>query len=241
MECLRHNGRRAIVVLVLLAGACGGWALVAAQVQPELAAGRDLAAVLSSFSPAGFGEAVVVSLEAAVTEELLFRGLLLWGLAAVLRWLARNTAPLVSAPVRCRGPQGAALGAVEASSVLFGIAHLFPAPGTPLPALSPAVAIQATLKVVEGTAFGYLMGSLVANSRWFAALDGALLRSLGFPILLHAAFDLLYFAPSLSLGFPLPDTYLTGNALDELGMVASTLLLILAVFVAARSKKARSC
>ena len=89
------------------------------------------------------------------------------------------------------------------------------------------------LKVVEGTAFGFLMGSLVVSSRWFTARDGAVLRSLGFPILLHAAFDLLY--------FPLPDTYLTGNALDELGMAASTLLLILAVFVAARSKKARSC
>lgn len=240
MKCLRHNGRPAIVVLVLLAGACGGLASAAEQVQLELAAGCNGAA-LPSFSLAGLGAALVVSLEAAVGEELLFRGPLLWGLAAMIPWLARKNMPLARALVRRWGPHGAAVFAVAVSALLFGIAHLLPSPETPLPALSPAVAVQAMLKVVEGTAFGYLMGSLVANSRWFAALDGALLRSLGFPILLHAAFDLLYFAPSLSLGFPLPDTYLTGNALDELGMVASTLLLILAVFVAARSKKARSC
>ncbi len=241
MKCLRHNGRSAIVVLVLLAGACGGLASAAAQVQPELAAGCAIAAGISSFSLAGLGEALVVSLEAAVTEELLFRGLLLWGLVAAIRWLAQKNAPLVGALTRSRGPHGAVSFAVVVSALLFGLAHVFPAPGTPLPAFSPAVAIQAMLKVVEGTAFGFLMGSLVVSSRWFTARDGAVLRSLGFPILLHAAFDLLYFAPSLSLGFPLPDTYLTGNALDELGMVASTLLLILAVFVAARSKKARSC
>ena len=147
--------------------------------------------------------------------------------------------PLARALVRRWGPHGAAVFAVAVSALLFGIAHLLPSPETPLPALSPAVAVQAMLKVVEGTAFGSLMGSLVVNSRWFAARDGAILRSLGFPMLLHAAFDLLYFAPILGLGFPLPDTYLTGNVLDELGMAASTLLLILAVFVAARSKKAR--
>ncbi len=240
MKCLRHNGRPAIVVLVLLAGACGGLASLAAQVQLELAAGCNGAA-LPSFSLAGLGAALVVSLEAAVGEELLFRGPLLWGLAAMIPWLARKNVPLARALVRRWGPHGAAVFAVAVSALLFGIAHLLPSPETPLPALSPAVAVQAMLKVVEGTAFGSLMGSLVVNSRWFAARDGAILRSLGFPMLLHAAFDLLYFAPILGLGFPLPDTYLTGNVLDELGMAASTLLLILAVFVAARSKKARSC
>ncbi len=240
MKCLRHNGRPAIVVLVLLAGACGGLASLAAQVQLELAAGCNGAA-LPSFSLAGLGAALVVSLEAAVGEELLFRGPLLWGLAAMIPWLARKNMPLARALVRRWGPHGAAVFAVAVSALLFGIAHLLPSPETPLPALSPAVAVQAMLKVVEGTAFGSLMGSLVVNSRWFAARDGAILRSLGFPMLLHAAFDLLYFAPILGLGFPLPDTYLTGNVLDELGMAASTLLLILAVFVAARSKKARSC
>ncbi len=238
MKCLRHNGRPAIVVLVLLAGACGGLASLAAQVQLELAAGCNGAA-LPSFSLAGLGAALVVSLEAAVGEELLFRGPLLWGLAAMIPWLARKNMPLARALVRRWGPHGAAVFAVAVSALLFGIAHLLPSPETPLPALSPAVAVQAMLKVVEGTAFGSLMGSLVVNSRWFAARDGAIL--LGFPMLLHAAFDLLYFAPILGLGFPLPDTYLTGNVLDELGMAASTLLLILAVFVAARSKKARSC
>ena len=240
MKCLRHNGRPAIVVLVLLAGACGGLASLAAQVQLELAAGCNGAA-LPSFSLAGLGAALVVSLEAAVGEELLFRGPLLWGLAAMIPWLARKNMPLARPLVRRWGPHGAAVFAVAVSALLFGIAHLLPSPETPLPALSPAVAVQAMLKVVEGTAFGSLMGSLVVNSRWFAARDGAILRSLGFPMLLHAAFDLLYFAPILGLGFPLPDTYLTGNVLDELGMAASTLLLILAVFVAARSKKARSC
>lgn len=240
MKCLRHNGRPAIVVLILLAGACGGLASAAAQVQLELAAGCNGAA-LPSFSLAGLGDALVVSLEAAVGEELLFRGPLLWGLAAMIPWLARKNMPLARVLVRRWGPQGAAVFAVAVSALLFGIAHLLPSPETPLPALSPAVAVQAMLKVVEGTAFGSLMGSLVVNSRWFAARDGAILRSLGFPMLLHAAFDLLYFAPTLGLGLPLPDTYLTGNVLDELGMAASTLLLILAVFVAARSKKARSC
>ncbi len=240
MKCLRHNGRPAIVVLVLLAGACGGLASAAAQVQLELAAGCNGAA-LPSFSLAGLGAALVVSLEAAVGEELLFRGPLLWGLAAMIPWLARKNMPLARALVRRWGPQGAAVFAVAVSALLFGIAHLLPSPETPLPALSPAVAVQAMLKVIEGTAFGSLMGSLVVNSRWFAARDGAILRSLGFPMLLHAAFDLLYFAPTLGLALPLPDTYLTGNVLDELGMAASTLLLILAVFVAARSKKARSC
>lgn len=240
MKCLRHNGRPAIVVLVLLAGACGGLASAAAQVQLELAAGCNGAA-LPSFSLAGLGDALVVSIEAAVGEELLFRGPLLWGLAAMIPWLARKNMPLARALVRRWGPHGAAVFAVAVSALLFGIAHLLPSPETPLPAFSPAVAVQAMLKVVEGTAFGSLMGSLVVNNRWFAARDGAILRSLGFPMLLHAAFDLLYFAPTLGLGFPLPGTYLTGNVLDELGMAASTLLLILAVFVAARSKKARSC
>ena len=171
-----------------MAGACGGLASAAAQVQLELAAGCNGAA-LPSFSLAGLGAALVVSLEAAVGEELLFRGPLLWGLAAMIPWLARKNMPLARALVRRWGPHGAAVFAVAVSALLFGIAHLLPSPETPLPALSPAVAVQAMLKVVEGTAFGSLMGSLVVNSRWFAARDGAILRSLGFPMLLHAAFD----------------------------------------------------
>lgn len=166
--------------------------------------------------------------EAALAEELLFRGPLLWVFLSLGLW-ARCPRPLASA--------------VIASAILFDVLHLLPnADGVPV-ALSAAVAVQALLKVMEGALFGILMGVFAVRSRWFPRVfprptswadNPTIVLSLGVPLLVHFVFDVLYFAPVMAVGAPVPATYLTGNVLDMLALAISDGLLAAALLCALR-------
>lgn len=201
MRTAKHINGTVCLGLVLAAAAVGGagqlWVL----------------GVPWSFQGSRVGELVAVSLEAAVVEEVLFRGLVLFGLleaAGRFGW---------------RHPAAAAL---WGSSLLFGVLHMLPAPGVGMPEVSGIVAAQALLKVAQATAFGLVAGALVLESPRRAAAGWRRWLSLGAPLALHFAFDLLYWAPSLLAGIPLPDTYLTGRPVDLVVLGATTLLLSLA-------------
>lgn len=206
------------VALALLAGAAGGVGALAALVQSS--------ATSLAFSWAGALEACAVAAEAALVEELLFRGLLLWAFLSLGLW-ARFPRPIAFA--------------VIASAILFGVLHLLPsAGGVPL-ALSATVAVQALLKVMEGVLFGTLMGVFAVRSRWFPRVfprptswtdNPSIVLSLVVPLLVHFAFDVLYFTPAMAVGAPVPATYLTGNVLDILALAISDGLLAAALLCA---------
>lgn len=201
------------VVLVLLAGLVGG-------VGTMLSAG-----VLWSVSPEGIGNAMAVALETSVVEEVLFRGVVLWGLIA---WWGRG-----------RTKQAATKHAVIASAVLFGVLHLAPdgplvsegawaaAEATGAPWL--ILAGQAVLKVVQATLFGVIMARFVVRSPWFQAAGWQRARSLLAPLVIHFAFDMLYLGIPLCAGLSLPDSYLTGSVGDMDTLALTTLLLALAL------------
>ena len=206
-------------------GAPLGWVLVAA-----LAGGVALGWASGASGPwqiSHLGELLALASESAVVEELLFRGLLLWGcLAVARRW--ERAHPLCFA--------------VVASSLVFGFLHLVPegplvAPGADL----CVAASQAVLKVVQATLFGVVLASLVVRSPWAARPIPACGVALVAPAIVHALFDVLYFGPLLLAGGTLPTTYLTGNPADMVPMGVSTLLLFLAVFVTARADERPTC
>lgn len=194
------------MVLVLLAGLVGGVGTVAAAGAPW------------DFTLEGLGKALTVALETSVVEEVLFRGVVLWGL---ISWW---------------GP-GRTKQAVVASALLFGVLHL--APDGPLvsdKAWSAAqaigipwliLAIQAVLKVTQASLFGVLMAQLVVHSPWFQTAGWMRVRSLAAPLGLHFAFDVLYLGIPLCAGLALPDSYLTGSVAD-LAVVAVTALILAA-------------
>lgn len=194
------------MVLVLLAGLIGGVGTVAAAGAPW------------EFTLEGLGKALTVALETSVVEEVLFRGVVLWGL---ISWW---------------GP-GRTKQAVVVSALLFGVLHL--APDGPLvsdKAWSAAQAsgvpwliltIQAVLKVTQATLFGILMAQMVVRSPWFQSVGWLRARSLASPLVLHFAFDVLYLGVPLWAGLMLPDSYLTGSVPD-LAVVAVTALLLAA-------------
>ena len=206
-------------------GASLGWVLAAA-----LAGGVALGWVSGTsnpWQPSRLGDLLVLVSESAVVEELLFRGLLLWGcLAAGRRW-------------QCAHPTSFAVGT---SSLMFGLLHLVPeGPLVALGADPSVAAAQAVLKVTQATLFGVVMASLVMRNPWSARPMPACWLALAAPVIVHALFDLLYFGPLLLAGGTLPVTYLTGNLADIVPMAVSTLLLFLAVFVTVRSWGRPSC
>lgn len=196
------------VLLVLLAGLIGGAGTAAAAGLP------------GGFTLEGLGNALAVALETSVVEEVLFRGVVLWGL---ISWWGSD-----------RTKQ-----AVVVSSLLFGILHL--APDGPLvsdQAWSAAqasgipwliLATQAVLKVTQATLFGVIMAQLVVRSPWFQAVGWLRARSLAAPLGLHFAFDVLYLGIPLCAGLSLPDSYLTGSMADIVTVTVTTLLLAAAL------------
>lgn len=206
------------VVLVLLAGLVGG-------------AGTMVSAgVLWSASPEGIGNAMAVALETSVVEEVLFRGVVLWGLIA---WWGRG---LTKQAVT---KQAVTKQAVIASAVLFGVLHLVPdgplvsesawtaAQATGVPWL--ILAGQAVLKVVQATLFGVIMARFVVQSPWFQEAGWPRARSLLAPLVIHFTFDMLYLGIPLCAGLSLPDSYLTGSVGDMATLALTAFLLALAL------------
>lgn len=171
--------------------------------------------------------------EAAVVEEVLFRGVLLW---ACLSWARRRNEAYPRRASRAHrfaglravvDPVGFA---VMTSSLIFGLAHLFPEGSLMAPGADIGVAaIQGVLKVAQATLFGAVMALLVVRSPYGSCPLPQRALSLVAPVIVHGLFDLLFWGPLLLTGGVLPSTYLTGNAADLVPLVITTVLLAWAV------------
>lgn len=212
-----------VLVLVLLAGVVGGlgqwWADGGSQV----------------VQLARWGALLAEAWEAAVVEEVLFRGVLLW---ACLSWTRRRNEAYPRRAPRAHRHRFAGLRAVVdpvgfavmASSLIFGLAHLFPEGSLMAPGADIGVAaIQGVLKVTQSTLFGAVMALLVVRSPYGSRPFPQRALSLLAPVIVHGLFDLLFWGPLLLTGGVLPSTYLTGNPADLVPLVITTVLLAWAV------------
>ncbi|MCQ5071768.1 type II CAAX prenyl endopeptidase Rce1 family protein, partial [Adlercreutzia sp. DFI.6.23] len=147
-----------MLVLVLLAGVVGG-------LGQWWADGGSQAVQL-----ARCGALLAEAWEAAVVEEVLFRGVLLW---ACLSWARRRNEAYPRRAPRAHRHGFAGLRAVVdpvgfavmASSLIFGLAHLFPEGSLMAPGADIGVAaIQGVLTVTQSTLFGAVMALLVVRS-----------------------------------------------------------------------------
>ena len=205
-----------VLVLVLLAGVVGG-------LGQWWADGGSQAVQL-----ARCGALLAEAWEAAVVEEVLFRGVLLW---ACLSWARRRNEAYPRRAPRAHRHRFAGLRAVVdpvgfavmASSLIFGLAHLFPEGSLMAPGADIGVAaIQGVLKVTQSTLFGAVMALLVVRSPYGSRPFPQRALSLMAPVIVHGLFDLLS-------GGVLPSTYLTGNPADLVPLVITTVLLAWAV------------
>lgn len=211
------------LVLVLLAGVVGG-------LGQWWADGGSQAVQL-----ARCGALLAEAWEAAVVEEVLFRGVLLW---ACLSWARRRNEAYPRRAPRAHRHRFAGLRAVVdpvgfavmASSLIFGLAHLFPEGSLMAPGADIGVAaIQGVLKVAQATLFGAVMALLVVRSPYGSRPFPQRALSLMTPVIVHGLFDLLFWGPLLLTGGVLPSTYLTGNPADLVPLVITTVLLAWAV------------
>ena len=212
-----------VLVLVLLAGVVGG-------LGQWWADGGSQAVQL-----ARCGALLAEAWEAAVVEEVLFRGVLLW---ACLSWARRRNEAYPRRAPRAHRHRFAGLRAVVdpvgfavmASSLIFGLAHLFPEGSLMAPGADIGVAaIQGVLKVAQATLFGAVMALLVVRSPYGSRPLPQRALSLVAPVIVHGLFDLLFWGPLLLTGGVLPSTYLTGNPADLVPLVITTVLLAWAV------------
>lgn len=214
-------GFGAALVLVLLAGVVGGlgqwWADGGSQ------------AVQLARCGALFAEAW----EAAVVEEVLFRGVLLWVcLSWARRWSKRHLkrAACADRVASLRIANDPTCFAVVASSLMFGLMHLLPDGSLTTSGADTAVVVaQAILKVAQSTLFGAVMALLVVRSPYGSRPLPQRALSLMAPVIVHGLFDLLFWGPLLLTGGALPSTYLTGNVADLVPLVITTVLLAWAV------------
>lgn len=212
-----------VLVLVLLAGVVGG-------LGQWWADGGSQAVQL-----ARCGALLAEAWEAAVVEEVLFRGVLLW---ACLSWARRRNEAYPRRAPRAHRHRFAGLRAVVdpvgfavmASSLIFGLAHLFPEGSLMAPGADIGVAaIQGVLKVTQSTLFGAVMAQLVVRSPYGSRSFPQRALPLMAPVIVHGLFDLLFWGPLLLTGGVLPSTYLTGNPADLVPLVITTVLLAWAV------------
>lgn len=212
-----------VLVLVLLASVVGG-------LGQWWADGGSQAVQL-----ARWGALLAEAWEAAVVEEVLFRGVLLW---ACLSWARRRNEAYPRRAPRAHRHRFAGLCAVVdpagfavmASSFIFGLAHLFPEGSLMAPGADIGVAaIQGVLKVTQSTLFGAVMALLVVRSPYGSRPFPQRALSLMAPVIVHGLFDLLFWGPLLLTGGVLPSTYLTGNPADLVPLVITTVLLAWAV------------
>ncbi len=211
------------LVLVLLAGVVGG-------LGQWWADGGSQAVQL-----ARCGALLAEAWEAAVVEEVLFRGVLLW---ACLSWARRRNEAYPRRAPRAHRHRFAGLRAVVdpvgfavmASSLIFGLAHLFPEGSLMAPGADIGVAaIQGFLKVTQSTLFGAVMAQLVVRSPYGSRSFPQRALPLMAPVIVHGLFDLLFWGPLSLTGGVLPSTYLTGNPADLVPLVITTVLLAWAV------------
>ncbi len=145
------------------------------------------------------------SVEAGVVEEVLFRGLLLYvlveGFSRVKRWATRPGFALVLA--------------VLVSTIVFAGAHVASSLLASSAELDVAACLALALKFVQAFLFGLCMCALVLAR-----------RSLGWPILVHVAFDFLYFVPSFAFAGGLPASYAVLDVPTLVALIASILLLL---------------
>ncbi len=107
----------------------------------------------------------------------------------------------------------AALLAALASSALFGIVHIGTAD---IAHASTALHwIQIVLKPVQAALFGFALAAVYAKT-----------RSLWTPSLVHGAFNLLYFGPTLIVSGALPTTHVTGSPADAIILATTTIALV---------------
>ena len=139
----------------------------------------------------------------AVIEETVFRGLLTTFFARAFY-----------------GSQ-ALICAAAASALVFGLLHV--ASDAIRNLHDGALLLQAALKFVQTGLFGFLMACLFLQAR---AKGHSLARALTFPILIHWAFDMVYFAPVYLGTGAFPDTYLTGAGADMLLLLITSLLML---------------
>lgn len=210
-----------VLVLVLLAGVVGG-------LGQWWADGGSQAVQL-----ARCGALLAEAWEAAVVEEVLFRGVLLW---ACLSWARRRNEAYPRRALRAHRLAGLRavvdpVGfAVMTSSLIFGLAHLFPEGSLMAPGADIGVAaIQGVFKVTQATLFGAVMALLIVRSPYGSRPLPQWALSLVAPVIAHGLFDLLFWGPLLLTGGVLPSTYLTGNAADLVPLVITTVLLAWAV------------
>ena len=212
-----------VLVLVLLAGVVGG-------LGQWWADGGSQAVQL-----ARCGALLAEAWEAAVVEEVLFRGVLLW---ACLSWARRRNEAYPRRAPRAHRHRFAGLRAVVdpvgfavmASSLIFGLAHLFPEGSLMAPGADIGVAaIQGVFKVTQETLFGAVLGLLGVRSPYGSRPFPQRALSLMAPVIVHGLFDLLFWGPLLLTGGVLPSTYLTGNPADLVPLVITTVLLAWAV------------
>lgn len=164
------------------------------------------------------GVLVGASAEAALVEEVLFRGLLL----VLCLHVARE-----------RGAKRPAFAAAMGSSFVFGLLHVAT---SPLPVdVSGLVLGQAALKVIQGTSFGVLMAMLTMRSPRFWQPGLRRYLALGAPIAAHFIFDVAYLAPAVMATGALPSTYLTGNLQDLPLLLVTTVLLFAAAVPCVRA------
>ena len=211
-----------VLVLVLLDGVVGG-------LGQWWADGGSQAVQL-----ARCGALLAEAWEAAVVEEVLF-GVLLW---ACLSWARRRNEAYPRRAPRAHRHRFAGLRAVVdpvgfavmASSLIFGLAHLFPEGSLMAPGADIGVAaIQGVFKVTQATLFGAVMALLIVRSPYGSRPLPQWALSLVAPVIAHGLFDLLFWGPLLLTGGVLPSTYLTGNAADLVPLVITTVLLAWAV------------
>lgn len=164
------------------------------------------------------GTLVAESAEAAVVEELVFRGFLL----VLCLYAARG-----------RDAKRPLWTAIWASSLIFGLMHVVTSP-LPSP-LSVVVVVQAVLKMAEGTAFGLIMCALVVRNPRFWREGPARYLALAAPMAVHFVFDVVYLGPDVLATGSLPTTYLTGNPQDLPPLLISTILLFAVAALCRRS------
>lgn len=209
------------LALVLLAGVAGGFG----QWWADGASG--------TVQLAHFGALLAEAWEAAVVEEVLFRGVLLWMfLSWARRWSKRHLkqAPCADRIAGLRIVNDPIYFAIVASSLVFGLMHLLPDGSLTASGADAAVAIvQGVLKVAQATLFGAVMALLVVRSPYGSRPLPQRALSLVAPVIAHGLFDLLFWGPLLLTGGVLPSTYLTGNAVDLVPLVITTVLLAWAV------------
>lgn len=164
------------------------------------------------------GTLVAESAEAAIVEELVFRGFLL----VLCLHVARE-----------RDVKHPLWTAIWASSLIFGLMHVITSP-LPSP-LNIIVVAQAVLKIAQGTAFGLIMGALVVRNPRFWCEGPSRYLALMAPMGVHFVFDVVYLGPEVLTTGALPTTYLTGDPRDLLPLLISTILLFAVAALCRRS------